>query len=984
VHRPALAREPRCEGRAARSRTARAVVAACALALGLALPGAAQYQDFFGKNKIQYRQFDWKIYHSPHFDVYFYSAEEPLLQRVVSFAESAYDRLSRTFDHQIEKPIPLIFFATHSAFEQNNIILNFIPEGIGAFASPARNRMVLPVDLPDAELFQLISHELTHVFQYSILYEDRLGRGIASVNAPQWFMEGMASYMAKDEGTADKMFLRDAVVNDRIPSITQRGASGFMAYRFGHAAFDYIEERWGMDGFRDFLYEFRNTIGGRPDRALQRAFKIDPEDFDLEFRRWLRKKYLPQLVETGEPSDFGRPFRDEKGDIDEVISPEASPSGDLVAALAVTRGDVDIVLYDARKRRAIANLTKGFPENYQYIVSQYVSSKARMGRDLGFSPDGNHLAVFVKRERGRSLAIFDVLHRRLERMIDMKVEQQDSPAYSPDGSKIVFSGNLAGQFDIFQLDLASGEVTNLTDDAAYDGAPIYSPDGSSIVYSSTVGEDHAQLFRLDLADPSQREQLTRGDWSDQDATFSSDGSKIYFTSDRSGAFNIWGLDLVTGEVTQYTNAVTGCLMPTVLRGEDGHDRVVYTGFWKGDFDLFVSDLENPIGKPETPSLAEKPPEEEPRPQFQPDIQVTLDQANESKYKGFKLFLEDGGGGVGVSSDQLFIGQAYLSFSDYLGNRRLQLLLNTVDTFSDFDIQYIDLSHRSNWGLHLFDTRDYYVIPDPIRGGEVVNRQQVNRTTALIGFWSHPFDVYHRFDIGGGALSRSYTFLTLKQGPIDPGESPYNFNSLSDDFVPIATASFTGDSAVETRWGPIDGGRYQISTQYGYDTKRGGTLTWTSQVDFRRYLQVSARSNLAARVFMGVSQGNFPSYFYLGGFDTLRGYDFRSIVGDRAFSVNLEYRFPLLDALISPVFDFRGIRGRVFLDVGGAWFNSLGQGFRFWDAKNHRLEDALSSYGWGLTVRFLGLDLNWDFAQAWDFQDSLRGGLHSEFWIGTRF
>ena len=45
------------------------------------------------------------------------------------------------------RPINLIFYDTHSAFEQTNIILNFIPEGTGAFATPVRNRMVLPVDL---------------------------------------------------------------------------------------------------------------------------------------------------------------------------------------------------------------------------------------------------------------------------------------------------------------------------------------------------------------------------------------------------------------------------------------------------------------------------------------------------------------------------------------------------------------------------------------------------------------------------------------------------------------------------------------------------------------------------------------------------------------------------------------------------------------------------------------------------------------------
>ena len=186
-------------------------------------------------------------------------------------------------------------------------------------------------------------------------------------------MEGMASYMAKDESTSDKMYLRDAVVNDSIPSILERGASGFLAYRFGHAVFDFIEERWGKEGFRDFLFEFRNTFGGRADRAVERSFRIDAEDFDLDFRRWLRKKYLPQLVETGEPSDFGRPFRDDKGEIQQVLSPAASPSGDLVAALAVTRGDLDIVLFDTRTRRAITNLTKGFTGSYEYLGAQFLT-----------------------------------------------------------------------------------------------------------------------------------------------------------------------------------------------------------------------------------------------------------------------------------------------------------------------------------------------------------------------------------------------------------------------------------------------------------------------------------------------------------------------------------------------------------------------------------------------------------------------------------
>jgi hypothetical protein len=363
---------------------------AATLAGTAAAPVAAQLSGFgpqlrgqgFGKNKIQYRQFEWKIYHSPHFNVHYYTAEEAQLQKIVSFAESGYDQLSREFNFQIKDPIPLIVYATHSAFEQNNIILNFIPEGVGAFATPARFRMVMPIDLPEPQLMELMLHELTHIFQYHLLFQGSLAKAV-TVQAPGWFMEGMASYMAKDESARDKMFLRDAVVNDQIPSITLSGTS-FFAYRFGHAVFDFIEERWGKEGFLDFLYEMRNTIGSRVDRAVERTFRLDAEEFDAEFRRWLRRKYLPELVRTGEPADFGRRFRVKNEPRTYETSPAASPSGDLVAAISSFGGDTDVVLFDAEKRQFLRNLTKGYTNDYQYLVAQEQQLGRQTGRDLDF------------------------------------------------------------------------------------------------------------------------------------------------------------------------------------------------------------------------------------------------------------------------------------------------------------------------------------------------------------------------------------------------------------------------------------------------------------------------------------------------------------------------------------------------------------------------------------------------------------------------
>ncbi len=971
----------------ARRVRARSLAPAALLGALLALTFVPALEAQFGKNKIQYRNFDWKLYHSPHFTFYYYEAEAAQLEKVASLAESAYDRLTRDFDHQVQDPIPLIFYATHSAFEQNNIILNFIPEGIGAFASPVRNRMVLPIDLPDGELFQLIMHELTHIFQYDILYKGKVGRGVGG-NAPQWFMEGMASYMADDESTSDKMFLRDAVVNDSIPSILERGSTGFLAYRFGHAAFDFIEERWGKEGFRDFLFEFRNTFGGRADRAVERSFRIDPEDFDLDFRRWLRKKYLPQLVETGEPSDFGRPFRDEKGQIQQVLSPAASPSGDLVAALAVTHGDLDIVLYDTRTRRAIANLTKGYTGSYEYLVAQFVTTGARMGRDLAFSADGNYLAAFAKRERGRSLLIFDVLERKLVKTIEMEVEQQMNPAFSPDGRSVAFAANQDGKFDIYTIDLESREVTHVTADETYDGAPVYSPDGGSIVFSSTIGENHSQLFRIDLADRSRRFRLTEGAWNDKDAIYTSQGTSLVFTSDRSGTDNIYAMELATGKTLQLTNAVTGCFMPAVLKREGAIDQVVYAGFWRAKFDLYLVDIDKPVAEslsPIPPILPPPPDDAAPVPpleQFEPDIRVTLDDANRSKYRGFKLFVEDAGASVGVTDDQTVLGYTYLSLSDFLGDHRLIINFSSVSNFSNFDFVYLDLSHRWNWSAQVFDRRDFYVA-DRTTTLEQVKRQQAIQRTGVGLSWIYPFSLYHRVTAGAG-----YIFLKAAlpgfDGTFDEQGNPnVGFDDFTVDY-PFAQASLTGDSAVFSQYGPVSGRRWQLGATYAFDPDQGGALYTLYELDLRQYLALSQRSNLALRFYGGYTGGNQPIPLYFGGLDDLRGVNFRSMIGDRAFYTNLEYRFPLIDVLATPVLNFRSIRGRVFLDVGGAWFDMAGETFQFWNGDENRLEDAVSSYGLGFTVDFIGLDLNWDFAQLWDFKKKTKHGLSTQFWIGARF
>ncbi len=962
-----------------------ALMGLVAVFLASSLAAQSGQRTIFGKNKVRYGKFDWKVYHSPHFDVNYYPASEAQLEKVVSLAESAYDRLSLEFDYQIQDPTPLIIYQTHSDFLQNNIIVNFIPEGVAAFATSARFRMVLPIDLPDNELYELILHELTHIFQYHVIFQGALGRSL-TLNPPQWLSEGMASYFADDESTSDRMFLRDAVVNDNLPPVSSGQARGFFAYRYGHAVFDFMEERWGKDGIKDFLFEYRNTIGARVGRAIERAFRIDPEDFDVEFRRWLRQRYLPELLQTGEPGDFGRPFRTTRGNSQET-SPVSSPSGDLVAAFSTVDADVDIVLFDAENRRQLRNLTKGYNTDFRNFRGQHLTAARGHGGDIAFSPDGNQLAAFVRKEAGFALAIVNVLKGGIDRVIEMDIQQQTAPAWSDDGKTIAFNGNLDGQFDIFLLDLDTLDIRNLTNDEIYDAAPSFAPGGGKIVFTSIL-EESGDLFEIDLSNPTVRNRLTDDEYHNTDPIYGPKGERIFFTSDRTGAENIYGLDLEANELSQYTNTITGAFMPTMLSQPGSPDRLVYTGFWKGRFDLYQTEIDEPI-KVTSLDTIEDPSNVDNFARFEPDIQVTIDETAKEDKKKFRLFLEDAQTFAGVDDNQTLIGQVLLQFTDFYGDRRLTTIFQSIESFSNFNVFYTDLSRRWQWQVHAFDDRTFFIARNFIEG-RIERGRTAYKQTGLRGTLIYPFSFYRRAEFSLGYIDREINLQAFARGednqPIfgDDGELIPTLEPRADDY-PIVSAALIGDTTIFGPAGPAGGHRYRLTASYAPNTGsiegEGNTLEQVLEVDFRKYFPLTRRSSFAWRLFASARDGDAPNPTFFGGFDTVRGFDFFEIVGDRGFYSNFELRFPLIDFFVTPVLSFQGIQGRFFLDVAGAWFDEF-QDFDFYDSENDRLEDALATYGFGITVRFMGLDLHWDVSKRWDLEES--GETRTSFWIGQRF
>src|SRR3954465_5799351 len=603
-----------------RTRTPRGFVAPMALALlafflfgpvGEAF-GQTPYVPYFGKNRIRYNDFKWNIYKTDHFEIYYYPEIEKQLERVTSYAESAYQQVSSDLKHDLAFKVPLVLYKTESEFQQQNIEPGELPEGVLAFAEPYRDRMVLPIDEPSDALYRLITHELTHIFEFDIIPRSLLHRQL-----PLWVDEGLSDYMTGYWQPFDLMTVRDAAIADIIPSMSDFEGVAFvdgrLPYNLGHAAFEFIESRWGKEGLRQFLFALRKAVIGGGESAYEEAFRLKPEEFDEQFDKYLKDRFKP-FRDKERPADYGKDLAPKRGKTpySVVVSIEPSPSGDLMAVAAGNRKDqeLDVVLMSTKDGKVIRNLTSGFNQNHGF---EYIATPGGFRNNavswMSWAPAGDRIAYFARTEKNKSLILQNVVTKKIETCIELKtVDGPEPPDMSPGGREVAFAGMRGSIADIFIVNLDTKEIRNVTNDDFGDYAPTYAPDGKSIVYLARVsGND--KLFRVDLA-TGKKTQITFGTHDDGGVQFI-DNDTIVFPSTatdpnqpldpevaRNGEiYNIWTLrfdqDGKPGELKQYTDALTGNVSPIVLRDQKPA-KIAFVTYYKGEYGIHTLPREEPL------------------------------------------------------------------------------------------------------------------------------------------------------------------------------------------------------------------------------------------------------------------------------------------------------------------------------------------------------------------------------------------------------
>jgi WD40 repeat protein len=922
--------------------------------LGLFSAGHAQYH--FGKNKIQYTNFQWQVMKTEHFEVYFYPEERELAETAAAMAEKSYHELAAKFHLLLSRPTPLILYSAHNYFQQTNTIPYLLPEGVGGFMEFMKGRVVIPFDGSYASLDRVIRHELVHVFTLAKLRTVLRDHGrYQHYLPPLWMIEGLAEYWSSRWDAEAEMVMRDAVISGNLVPLNQmyRIMGTFQMYKQGQSAIEFIAQRHGED---KILRLFENWWKAkRFHETLEITLGSSLEEVDSEWQYSLKKRYYPLLKDHDMPDQVAEQLTSVGSNVKPAVCPAMGTDDEGVVFLSNRMGYVAVYHLIPRQgggddRRLIRGERTAEFEDLHLLRSK-----------LDVSPDGE-LAFVSKSQETDVLYLWDMeTNRVMERFQFPHLISLSSPSWSPRGDRIAFCGtDRRGQVDLYLMTLGSGELRQLTADLYDDRDPSWSPQGNFLVFSSDrTPQGHRGFHNLYLCrvEDGEIERLTEGAHNDHAPSWAPAGDRIVFTSDRGGVFNLYIQETHGPDhrVHRLTNILTGAFDPDW--STDGQ-QIIFSAYGDRRFQIHRIEVPDSLGPG---LLASRSEEEEP---WQP-VKLKAPQAPSPAMYRKKLSLDIAQSAV--SYDPVFgvSGGLQIALTDMLGDHQYYFLLNNTasdrrDFLSSFNfgVSYFNLSHRTNYGGGVFHFVDDYF--DDYHGWYF--ERQYGVYTAV----SYPFSKFHRMELS--------TFLK------NSDKENYDTGRSRSAILSSTYLSFIRDTSLWGPVGPVDGLRMNLTLGFTWEPTSGHVFNRSLGGDLRQYFRISRRICHAVRLVGRYSQGVEPQIYYMGGSWDMRGYPRRHFMGRKLILFNNELRVPVIDNLLVGFpfgnLELQSIRGALFLDVGNAWDENL--------SLKKELSQVHGSFGLGLRARigyFTVLRL--DFAKVTDF-DKIFPQTKVQFFFGWNY
>jgi len=930
-------------------------VAILSLLVVLVIPPAdAQY---FGRNKVQWENFHFKVLQTEHFDIYYYDQEADVVNDVGRMAERWYARLSRVFNHSFRKK-PIVLYANAADFHQTTTTGGLIGEGTGGFTDAFMNRVVLPLTGDYSQNDHVLGHEIVHVFQYDIAANANQNRRRFALEAmPLWLVEGMAEYFSK--GRVDpltSMWIRDATIHDRMPDLRKLTRdSRYFPYRYGQALMAYIGARFGDEAVVKYFLS-AGVVG--VEEGVERAIGISHKQLFADWAASAKELYDP-LVQARQATAVMKPLigkkpeppppdvdgkkkdrRRRRGSFELNVGPALSPDGRYLAFLSARElFSIDLYLAEASTGKVIRRLVSSDRDPH-FESLRFIESAG------AWSPDSKHLAFITFAKGDNFLSIVDVENSHIDHIKVPGLEAINNVAWSPDGKQIAIAGQTTGVSDLFIYDIDSKDVKRLTNDKFADLQPAWSPDGRTLAFVTDRGDATVveQLrfsdMRLATIDVSTGQiRLINGFKNARhiNPQYAPDGRSIYFIGNPEGIPDVYRVDVADGTLSRITSVATGVAGITDL------SPALTVASRSGDiaFSLFEDDMYNiyslPANTPATAPNVQQPASDTAiaRAALLPPLrgagsEITgyLMRPEEGLPPASTDFAERGYSadlhlaylgpptlGVGINEFGVGAGGSVTAFfSDILGQHNVGVTFQggggsgtqSLAEQLGGEVFYLNQQNRLNWGADLvhvpyvYATAAYGIgtVPGTNQQADVYQQyREVQIISDVTGLAQYPFSTTRRIEGAAGVQRYSYK-QELETWYIVGNQIVERTIEKSPNSFTVnlskASAAFVGDSSIYGFISPINGTRYR----YEVETLHGDLNFQTALADWRKYifhrpLTLALRGLHYGRYGKGSDDGRLTP-LYLGQGSLVRGYD--------PYSVDAVECVPQPGSTPCPVFD----------------------------------------------------------------------------------
>ncbi|HEX3019512.1 MAG TPA: hypothetical protein VHP36_04390 [Chitinispirillaceae bacterium] len=930
--------------------------------------------DYFGRNKVQYDNFDFKILKTPSFNIHFYPSEKAAAKDAATMLERWYNRYKLIFQRPLPDKQPVILYENHAHFEQTNVIGEQLTQEIGGVTEGFMNRIVIPLTGIYSENNHVLGHELVHAFHYDIMRSSNAGI-TGGEQVPLWFIEGMSEYLSIGTyAPLTSMWMRDAVLFENVPSIEILGKNPtYFPYRYGHALWAFIAGNYGDEIINPF---FESVLQNGWYQGFGFTLGKAVDSISADWLSTINKYYKDAVIKKKKPSETGTRIID-NASIN--LSPALSPDGKYIAYFSSKDlFSIDLFIADANSGKVINKLVSTQTDQH-FEALRFVNSSGR------WSPDGQKIALPVFKNGDNAIAIFNVKKGRIEKTIQFKelgdLLQID---WSPDSKSFLIAATQEAFCDLFIYDIINENLQRLTNDHYAELMPSWAPDGRSFLYitdkpEQTGPDSHynaAPRIALFNLNDNTIKTIYVAQWAKHiNPQFSPDGKFVYFISDPDGYSNIYCYSLQSSSFFKVTDIATGICglteLAPALSVASQNGKLAFSVFEKSNYRINI--LQPPTLTqeyiPSSQDVYYKNIKLPPSVHKNPIVDTYLEHPAEGmisdssftvlKYNPKLRLLYVGNLFVGAAADPIgigFAGGVSFLFTDLLGNHVLGLGAQINGGFRDFggEAFYLNQKQRPNWGF-VMSRIPYMATTAEVRNdtatvnGEVREVQKVVLTdqrmydNEIYSILQFPFSINRRLEFTAGFGRISYDYQSEEVSVI--GNSIIDRHNLVEDEPNSlnmfqASLGYVGDFSFFGFTGPVSGRRYRLEYQQSLGSLQFGTIL----ADYRQYFLFNPLT-LAFRFlhygrYLRDSQDERLSEFFVGNETWIRGYnyysfnlaecseegdeescpEFNRLLGSRIGVINIEARLPILGTQQFGIFNFPYLPTDLvaFLDGGVAW------------------------------------------------------------------